>query len=308
MKVARAIPRSSPCRSRAGATSSRRWACAADRLHIVPVGVDRRRFRPLPHDRAGARSAHDHRERRRPDEGARPAARGAREDPHRARRRRTSSSSASRRARARSPASSTGSGLTDAVRVRLRRHHRAHRRALRRGRGGGRAVALRGLLAARGRGDGVRGAARRHHRRRAARGGRHRRRDRACSCPPATRRARHRHRCACSTTPSCGPASARPDARGCSTDFTWRQTAVGTVEHYRRAARRARVGTRPDADGRLRPARPGEGDRLLDMGCGGGRHAFTAMRRGATVVALDYDAGSSKRSASTACMPCRPSP
>src|SRR4051812_49721604 len=37
-----------------------------------------------------------------------------------------------------------------------------------------------------------------------------------------------------------------------------------------------------------------EGDRLLDMGCGGGRHAFTAMRRGATVVALDYDAGELK--------------
>ena len=32
--------------------------------------------------------------------------------------------------------------------------------------------------------------------------------------------------------------------------------------------------------------RPGE--RLLDMGCGGGRHAFEAWRRGATVVALDY--------------------
>jgi SAM-dependent methyltransferase len=32
------------------------------------------------------------------------------------------------------------------------------------------------------------------------------------------------------------------------------------------------------------------GHRLLDMGCGGGRHAFAAMRRGATVVALDYDA------------------
>ncbi|AKL73941.1 methyltransferase family protein [Actinobacteria bacterium IMCC26256] len=30
------------------------------------------------------------------------------------------------------------------------------------------------------------------------------------------------------------------------------------------------------------------GDRILDMGCGGGRHAFEAWRRGATVVALDY--------------------
>ena len=37
-----------------------------------------------------------------------------------------------------------------------------------------------------------------------------------------------------------------------------------------------------------------EGHRLLDMGCGGGRHAFAAMRRGATVVALDYDAGELK--------------
>ena len=31
------------------------------------------------------------------------------------------------------------------------------------------------------------------------------------------------------------------------------------------------------------------GDRLLDLGCGGGRHAFEAARRGATVVALDVD-------------------
>ena len=30
------------------------------------------------------------------------------------------------------------------------------------------------------------------------------------------------------------------------------------------------------------------GDRLLDMGCGGGRHAFAAMKRGASVIALDY--------------------
>jgi SAM-dependent methyltransferase len=36
------------------------------------------------------------------------------------------------------------------------------------------------------------------------------------------------------------------------------------------------------------------GQRLLDMGCGGGRHAFAAMRTGATVVALDYDAAELK--------------
>lgn len=37
----------------------------------------------------------------------------------------------------------------------------------------------------------------------------------------------------------------------------------------------------------LLPIQPG--DRLLDMGCGGGRHAFEAARRGARVVALDTD-------------------
>ncbi len=37
----------------------------------------------------------------------------------------------------------------------------------------------------------------------------------------------------------------------------------------------------------LLPVQPG--DRLLDMGCGGGRHAFEAARRGARVVALDAD-------------------
>ena len=32
-----------------------------------------------------------------------------------------------------------------------------------------------------------------------------------------------------------------------------------------------------------------DGSRVLDMGCGGGRHAYEAWRRGATVVALDRD-------------------
>jgi len=34
----------------------------------------------------------------------------------------------------------------------------------------------------------------------------------------------------------------------------------------------------------------GPGDRVLDMGCGGGRHAYALYRRGADVVALDTDA------------------
>ena len=37
----------------------------------------------------------------------------------------------------------------------------------------------------------------------------------------------------------------------------------------------------------LLPIQPG--DRLLDLGCGGGRHAFEAARRGARVVAVDLD-------------------
>jgi SAM-dependent methyltransferase len=37
------------------------------------------------------------------------------------------------------------------------------------------------------------------------------------------------------------------------------------------------------------PIRPGT--RLLDLGCGAGRHAFEAARRGASVVALDMDFG-----------------
>ena len=38
----------------------------------------------------------------------------------------------------------------------------------------------------------------------------------------------------------------------------------------------------------------GPGDRLLDLGCGAGRHAFEALRRGARVTAFDYDEGELK--------------
>jgi len=39
------------------------------------------------------------------------------------------------------------------------------------------------------------------------------------------------------------------------------------------------------------------GDRLLDLGCGGGRHAYEGLRRGARVVAYDLDAAEIKDTA-----------
>jgi len=33
------------------------------------------------------------------------------------------------------------------------------------------------------------------------------------------------------------------------------------------------------------------GVRVLDLGCGAGRHAFEALRRGASVLAMDADEG-----------------
>jgi SAM-dependent methyltransferase len=44
----------------------------------------------------------------------------------------------------------------------------------------------------------------------------------------------------------------------------------------------------------------GPGDRLLDLGCGGGRHAYEAYRRGAEVVAFDADMGELRAVAATA--------
>ncbi len=76
--------------------------------------------------------------------------------------------------------------------------------------------------------------------------------------------------------------------------FTWRACAEGTVEHYRWVLEHAgppgtRVLTVDYERLRLR-----SGERLLDLGAGGGRHAFEALRRGASVVAVDSDSAEVK--------------
>ena len=47
------------------------------------------------------------------------------------------------------------------------------------------------------------------------------------------------------------------------------------------------------------------GDRVLDLGCGAGRHAYEAVRRGALVVAYDLDASEVKDTATVLAEPGR---
>ncbi len=49
----------------------------------------------------------------------------------------------------------------------------------------------------------------------------------------------------------------------------------------------------------MRRARIGPGVRVLDLGCGAGRHAYAALRSGADVVALDADAAECRTVAGT---------
>ncbi len=73
--------------------------------------------------------------------------------------------------------------------------------------------------------------------------------------------------------------------------FAWQAVARATVAEYRLAIAAHRPGGRRvlTVDFRKLPIR--HGTRLLDLGCGAGRHAFESARRGADVVALDTDRG-----------------
>ena len=212
MKVARQIPRLVTVSESSKRDITAQMGVPADRLHIVPVGVDPEIFRPRPHiarvpGRLMTTASADV-----PMKGLAPLLEARRQGPHRARgrapRRRRQAEGQEHDPRAdRAPRA----GRRRAVRQ--RRHHRAHRRALRRGRGRVRAVAVRGLLAAR----------------------RSRRWPAACPLVATTggavpevvgrdnetgllgapRRpvgAGHRDPRAPSATPSCAPASARPGA------------------------------------------------------------------------------------------------
>ena len=114
------------------------------------------------------------------------------------------------------------------------------------------------------------------------------------------------HRAACSTTLPSGPVWAQPDASVWCSRFTWEVTAAGTAACYAALlAGQPLPGRAPRRGDRRRDGAPSDhrgaavltvdydrlgvepGDRLLDLGCGFGRHAFEAARRGASVVALD---------------------
>ena len=152
----------------------------------------------------------------------------------------------------------------------LRERHLRRRagRPLRRGPGGGGAVALRGLLAAGDRGHGLRRPAGGHHRRGAARGGGRRRRDRPARPARRPRGAGRGDRAGCSTTPRWPArlgrgrrrAGARPLHLGGHRRGTAEQYEAVLAGHPLPGARPARGHGRAPvrrADRRLRPPRGG---------------------------------------------------
>ena len=223
-----------------------------------------------------------------PDEGDRHPAGGVRQAAHRARRRAPAGRHAPSRA-ARPSSSSTGSASVTRVRFVHGITDERAGRGRRLGRGRLRAVPLRGLLAADRRGDGLRDAAGGEPGRGHPRGRRARRALRRPGHPRGRGRARARPRERSSTTRSAAPGWAPPAAQRALAEFSWRRwprpTVRGLPARDRRSTTRRRLMLTVDFDRLgLQP-----GDRVLDMGCGAGRHAFEMFRRGADVIAFDQD-------------------
>ena len=120
---------------------------------------------------------------------------------------------------------------------------------------------------------------------------------RSPATPPSwSRRAKTRNSrpcCAgCIDSPAERDALADRALRRVRERFAWSAVAEATAGQYLAAMEglataAERTGRVLTVDFRRFPVRPGH--RVLDLGCGGGRHAFEVYRRGADVVAFDLD-------------------
>ena len=255
----------------------------------------RRRPRAVPPSARGrprARPADHHRLGRRGPQGPRLPARGGGQAAHRARRHaHRSSAGPSRAGGRRTPSSALG--LADAITFVSRRDRRAHRRAVRRGRAGRRAQPLRGLLAcppsrrwppapASSPPTAVRCP------RSPGRDG-----ETVLACPAGDADAlAATHRAAGSTTPTLRARVGAAGRQRVVERWSWRHCAQLTVDQYREVLamphNQAKLAARPTRTRgaalmlTVRYDRLGlqPGDLLLDLGCGFGRHAFEAARRG----------------------------
>ncbi len=166
------------------------------------------------------------------------------------------------------------------ARAPLARAARADRAVLDGARGGG-AVALRGLRLPGERGDVVRHSGRRERRRGAARSGRHRRPRGTPLCVARFAGARPACSTSCSPTPRAARRWVATRGRACSACSAGRTPPRSS----RTSSRKRDVLLTVDLD----QLGVSAGDRLLDVGCGEGRHCFGALERGARVVGLDLD-------------------
>ncbi len=214
-------------------------------------GADRRRHpavlaRPRGPRRAGP--DRHHLQRRRPPQGPGPPGRGAGQAAHRTPRR---PPGRGRQAPGDRPGRRGRRGLRTGERRRLRQGHQRRRTGRPDARRPDRLrpLALRGLLAARRRGDGHRHTAGRHHRRCHTGGGRRRRRDLPRGPTGRRGRARRRARPAALGRARCAGGSGRPDASGYSTASPGNRPRAarwsGTARRSRRASAAGRRRTVP---------------------------------------------------------------